>query len=253
MPASACDLIELLAAKLVTVAAPTLMKVPEGEPVPDLAKLDVMLTEALSFGDAKIDSLLTESTTKISGAYETVKATVTEKVGGAKSFVYGKVEENKTLVIGKVEQVKAAVTSKIEEEQIAAMRSKAELYYTTAKDNVEPAKTVFGNLAATAKAGITEKGYVGYAKETAEVLKVQGLETMEVLKTKGAVEGVKEIAGDVIKTVVSALDDAKATADDAAGDATEPAAEVGDADAADNCGLGEDEAAFDDAEDEDDQ
>ena len=93
MPASACDLIESLAVKLVTVAAPTLMKVPEGEPVPDLAKLDVMLTEALSFGDAKIDSLLTESTTKISGAYETVKATVTEKVGGAKSFVYGKVEE----------------------------------------------------------------------------------------------------------------------------------------------------------------
>ena len=40
-----------------------------------------------------------------------MKATVTEKVG-AKSFVYGKVEENKTLVIGKVEQVKAAVTSK---------------------------------------------------------------------------------------------------------------------------------------------
>ena len=95
----------------------------------------------------------------------------------------------------------------------------------------------------------TQRMYV----DGAEVLKVQGLETMEVLKTKGAVEGVKEIAGDVIKTVGSALDDAKATADDAAGDATEPAAEVGDADAADNCGLGEDEAAFDDAEDEDDQ
>ena len=47
---------------------------------------------------------------------------------------------------------------------------------------------------------------------------------MEVLKTKGAVEGVKEIAGDVIKTVVSALDD-KATADDGL-EMPEPAAEV---------------------------
>merc|ERR1719331_1944720 len=125
------------------------------------------------------------------------------------------------MVMEKVDQVKAAVANKMEDEQIAAMKSRAELYYTAAVDNVEPAKAVIGNLAATAKAGISEKGYVGYAKETAEVLKVQSLETMEVLKTKGAVEGVKEIAGDVIKTVVSALDDAKATADDAAGDATE--------------------------------
>ena len=121
IPASACDLIESLAVRLITIAAPALMKVPEGEALPDLEKLDTMLAEALSVGDNKIDSLISDSTTKVTGAYATVKTTVTDKVGEAKTFVIEKVEENKTMVMEKVDQVKAAVANKMEDEQIAAM------------------------------------------------------------------------------------------------------------------------------------
>ena len=73
-------------------------------------------------------------------------------------------KEAKTFVDEKVETVKAAVSRRMEDENIAAMKSRAELYYTTAKDNVEPAKIVLGNIAANAKAGITEKGYIGFAQ-----------------------------------------------------------------------------------------
>lgn len=220
MPATAIDVIQNIAEKLITVTAPTLMTVlpDEKEPakdttdsttVPDLAKLDSLLIEAFQSGDTKIDMLISDSTAKVVGAYASMKTAASDKVTAVKTRIVGKVEEAKTFVDEKVETVKAAVSRKMEDENIAAMKSRAELYYTTAKDNVEPAKIVLGNIAANAKAGITEKGYIGFAQVAADVLKDKGLEKIEVLKVKGPVEGVKEIAGEVVLAVKSALDDAK--------------------------------------------
>jgi hypothetical protein len=52
------------------------------------------------------------------------------------------------------------------------------------KGNVEPAKIVLGNIASLAKADIQERGIKAYALSSAEALKAQGIEAIEVCKAK---------------------------------------------------------------------
>ncbi len=71
------------------------------------------------------------------------------------------------------------------------------------------AKTVLNNIAVAAKAGISEKGLRAYSLDSAEAIKVQGLEAYAVCMNKGAVEGVKVISGNLFEAVTAALEEAK--------------------------------------------
>jgi hypothetical protein len=151
--------------------------------------------------------------TQVTDKLETTKVQVTEKLETAKTQVTEKIETAKVQVTDRVnekyESAKAVVQSKLEDERIVAVMEQAKPYIELVKENVEPAKEVLSEMATSAQAEVSEKGYVEFAKESAESIRDQGLDVIETCKAKGTVEGVKDISNQVLGNIVNKLEDAK--------------------------------------------
>ena len=80
---------------------------------------------------------------------------------------------------------------------------------TFVRDNMEPAKAVLLDICSSAKSSIAEQGVVSYAKSSAEHCKTQTMASVEVLKSKGAVEGAREVGCVMLMAVATALDEHK--------------------------------------------
>jgi len=164
-------------------------------------KMETVKTQATE----KFEEAKTQATEKM----ETVKTQATEKFEEAKTQATEKMETVKTQATEKFEEAKTVVQAKLDDERVAAVIEQAKPYIALVKENAEPAKDVLLDLATTAQAEVNEIGYLGYAKESAEVIRDQSLDAFEVCKTKGAVQGVKEISTQVMSNVVNKLEDAK--------------------------------------------
>lgn len=234
MPEVCGDYIEAVAEKLIKAGAPLLENAmtkvltesevraevkkeaarnPKKVEVPtELAEVDKLLVGVLESGDAKIDELLKRVPT-VERIKESTVGRVQAKVAGAKTYVHSKVEEVRPAVAYKVEAAKAVVTTavqrQLEDERVQNVVLKTEPYYNLVKDNVEPAKSVLCDLATAVRAEVSEKGYVGFARGSAEALTKGGVEAMGVCREKGAVEGVKELSSTALRHVVAALEEAK--------------------------------------------
>lgn len=168
------------------------------------------------------------------GKYDEAKPLIEAKVEQAKAraeevktFVVGKYEEVKPAISAQVKQAKVVVQKTIEDENVQSMLATATPYFNMGvataspyyqygvetvelvKENVEPAKTLLSNIAASAKNEITEKGIRAFAFDSAEGIKAQSLEAYSVLNDKGIKAGVKVISVNAYDAIVAALEEAK--------------------------------------------
>jgi len=235
IPATCCGVIEDVATKLIVASSPLLGKALESFQAGDeaaqkkatmpssLAELDVLVTDLLASGDEKIESLLVLAEGKIQearkivmGRLDEVKSRVEDKATSAKTFALGKYDEVKPLVTTRVESAKELVLEKMEDPRLEPWVAKVKEGVSTVKegvtvvkDNAEPAKVVITSLANKARNEISEKGVVSCAHTTAEFIKTEGATAFETCKSKGLVEGSKEISSVVLASVKTALVEAK--------------------------------------------
>ena len=228
-PAMASDLLETAMTKVLTVGVPAVepyivkvLPASDGEkkekaPVElptDLARVDALLAAAFNTGDAKIDEYVEYAHTKANETKASVAArveSVKARAASTKTWAHEKYED------ATLSNAKALVTRKLSEEPFSSAASaatpyleRAQPYYNAVASNVEPARTLLGEMVGYARHDLATKGVVQVAKESAEVLKLTGYDAFEVCKSKGAVAGVKELSSSVLAAAASKLEAAKA-------------------------------------------
>jgi len=249
VPTAAASMLESLATKLLTVGTPIVepyvakmlaAATPEapaaaraaapaakkGAFPSDLQGVDSMLIECLAAGDAKIDAAVTATMEHLSGAKARVvgaKDGVTEavayKVEQAKAFVWRKYAEAVPAVVG---QVNAAKESAQHNAQVQKIVATATPFIESAKTNAGPASDMISGLASKAKAEVDTKGLVACSKDFTNAIERAAKACVSTIQTKGAVEGVKDISGNVLSTVTTALEEAKKPLPTALQSADEP-------------------------------
>lgn len=221
-PTLASDLIETAMAKVLASGMPAVEPyvakvLPETkEPLAmpkDLAAVDALLAAAFSTGDAKIDEYVATAHGRVDGAKAAVSAKVDAVKATASASKAWTVEKYHDATIA---NAKLLVQRKMGEEPFSSAASaaapyveRAQPYYDAVAANVAPAKAVLGEMVHGARQDLANKGVVQVAKESAEAIKLQGLEALEVCKTKGAVAGVKELSAAALAAAVAKLDGAK--------------------------------------------
>lgn len=182
----------------------------------ELESIDNLFMSYFTAGDAVIDLIVSDTKGRVTNMYTTNTEKLSAKVDSwvenifmLKNFFHEKVENVKPEVMSKLDGAKAAVQAKMDDEKVVAIIDKAQPYINLVKTNVDPAKDIVSEYAANAKAEVDAKGYMGFAKESADSIREQSFEAFETCKTLGAVEGVKEISHQVLSNVANKFEGAK--------------------------------------------
>ena len=169
----------------------------------DLASLDSLLVDFFSASDARIDGAIASSSAYVADTLSGARASVAGRVGlareaatvryaGAKAWAASKLDGAKPALEARVgaakEAAKDLVAAQMEDEAVASLVSKATPYYAAAREtaaavssNVEPARSLVAGAYEAARADIAEKGVVQVARESAAVVRDQGLASLETL------------------------------------------------------------------------